>query len=120
MLARDAIIKQNYDAAETQLRSVINNSKISAIRQIARLRLARLFIAKSAPDAALKVLERTDDANFDGLTREIQGDAYLAMNETTKARQAYGEALDTLPNADVVRPILRMKYDNLATTVGPT
>ena len=42
MLARDAVIKKNYSEAENQLNWVIDHSSISFIRQIARIRLARI------------------------------------------------------------------------------
>jgi predicted negative regulator of RcsB-dependent stress response len=120
MVARDAISKNDVATAESELRSVIKHTDIPSLRQVARLRLARLLLAKNTPEAALKELTKIDDATFDGLIQEIQGDAYLALKDTAKARLAYGEALSALPNADVVRPLLRMKYDNLATTVDPT
>jgi len=46
---------------------------------------------------------------------EVKGDAYFAKNDNVKARESYGLALSELPNAEIVRPILQMKYDNLAT-----
>jgi len=61
-------------------------------------------------------LNKIDDKNFNGLTEEIKGDAYLAMNNIALARKAYQQALNDLPNAEVIRPLLQMKYDNLATT----
>ena len=45
-----------------------------------------------------------DDKNFAGLIDEVKGDAYLALNDKDKARQAYQQALDELPNAEVIRP----------------
>jgi predicted negative regulator of RcsB-dependent stress response len=117
MLARDAIIKKDYPEAEKRFNWVIDNSKISSVRQIARIRLARVFIAEQKPQAAIKELQTVEDKSFDGMTDEARGDAYLALNNTTMARQSYQQALAELPNADVVRPLLRMKYDNLAITI---
>jgi len=116
MLARDAILKKNYPEAEKQFNWVIDNSKINSIRQIARIRLARVFIAEKKPKDAVNELQTVEDKSFDGLTDEVRGDAYLAMNNTEMARQSYQHALAELPNADVIRPLLRMKYDNLAIT----
>ena len=61
-------------------------------------------------------LKTVEDKNFNGLIDEVRGDAYLAMNDKDKARQAYQQALEDLPNAEVIRPLLRMKYDNLTIT----
>lgn len=114
MLARDAVISKNYPEAEKQLQWVIDNSNSSSFRQIARTRLARLLITEKHPDQALTLLNTVDDSNFNGLTDEVKGDAYVALKDTNKAREAYQQALKELPNAEVIRPILRMKYDNLA------
>ncbi len=117
MLARDAVIKKDYPEAEKRLNWIIEHSKIDSIRQIARIRLARTLIAENKPREAIKELQTVEDNSFNGLTDEVKGDAYLALNDTKMARQSYQQALDELPNADVIRPILRMKYDNLANTI---
>jgi len=118
MMAREAIIKKNDAEAETELNSVLNHSNIHFLRQIARLRLARLHIAEQKPNDALNELKTVEDKSFMGLIDEVRGDAFLALKDTTHARESYKQALAELPNAEVIRPILRMKYDNLA--VYPT
>lgn len=116
MLARDAILKSDYPQAEDYLRWFLNHSHIAPFRQIARIRLARVLIAEQKPKQSIQLLdEKVDDKSFNGLTDEVKGDAYLSMKDIPKARQFYQQALTELPNAEVVRPILQMKYDNLAT-----
>ena len=114
MIAEDATLNKNYSDALTQLDWTIDHSKDNALREIARTRKARIFIAENKPDDALTTLEKLDDTHFIGLVDEIRGDAYLAKNDNTSARQSYQLALEELPDADVARPILQMKYDNLA------
>lgn len=121
MLARAAVNNKDYSQAEKNLRWVLENSHIAPLRQIARIRLARMMIAEQKPEQSIKLLdEKIDDKNFNGLTDEVKGDAYLAMKNIPMARQSYQQALTELPNAEVVRPILQMKYDNLATTTTTT
>jgi predicted negative regulator of RcsB-dependent stress response len=114
MMARSAVIKQDIPEAEKQLNAVMDHSKTHSIRQIARIRLARIQLAAGKPETALDTLKKIEDTNFAGLIDEVRGDAFLALNDTKNARQAYQQALDELPNAEVIRPVLRMKYDNLA------
>lgn len=114
-LAREAVNKNNYAEAGKQLNWILDNSSVPSIRQIARIRLARVLIADQKPEQAIKVLKKIEDKNFNGLSNEVIGDAYLAMKEPATARQFYQQALSQLPNADVMRPLLQMKYDNLAT-----
>ena len=115
MLAREAINNKKYMEGKNYLNWVINHSRIASIRQIARLRLARLLIAEQKPDEALHILSKNNQNSFDGLTDEIRGDAYLVMKNKEMARKSYQRALSELPNAEVIRPLLQMKYDNLAT-----
>lgn len=114
MMARAAVLKGNYPEAEKQLTYVLHKSKYPCIRQIARIRLARVFIAAKKPDQALEQLNKVEDKSFAGLIDETRGDAYLSQNDTKNARQSYKNALQELPNAEVIRPVLRMKLDNLA------
>lgn len=116
MLTREAALKKNYVKAEKHLNWVLNHSGIPSFRQIARIRLARILIAEQHPEAAIKLLKKIDDPSFNGLTDEVNGDAYLALKNITLARQAYQQALTELPNAEVTRPLLQMKYDNLVTS----
>ncbi|EKD74180.1 MAG: Transmembrane protein [uncultured bacterium] len=114
MLAREASVKKNYLDAIQQLNWVLDHSSDHTIREIARVRLARLLLIQQKPDEALHVLKKLEDKNFIGLVDEIRGDAYAAENNQNAARNAYQLALVEIPNAEVTRPILRMKYDNLA------
>ena len=118
MLAREAISHKNYSEAKKQLTWVIDHSNVASLRQIARLRFARLLIEENKPQESLKLLQTIEADKFKGLTDEIKGDAYSAMHDTATARKLYQQALAELPNAEIVRPLLRMKYDSLATTTN--
>lgn len=116
MLSRAAVAKKDYPQAEEHLNWVLDHSGIASVRQIARLRLARIMIAQQKPDQSIQLLEKVDDKTFNGLIDEVRGDAYLAMKNVEMARKSYQDALNELPNAEAIRPLLQMKYDNLATT----
>ncbi len=118
MMARNAAVSSKYANAEERLQWVLKRSNVTALKQIARLRLARLMIAEGKPAAGIDMLQQVDDSNFNGLIDEVRGDAYLAMNNIDKAKTAYKLAISELPNADVVRPLLQMKYDNLTTNTS--
>ena len=113
MLARAAANDKNYQHAEKYLQSILDQSRINPLRQIARIRLARVLIAEQKPEQAVNILEKVEDKRFNGLTNEVKGDAYVTLNNVQKAREAYQQALLELPNADSIRPLLQMKYDNL-------
>ncbi len=115
MLARDSVVKKNYPEAQKYLYWVLDHSSLSSIQQIARIRLARLFIAENNPQKAIEILQVINNKSFDGLVDEVKGDAYLKMNHVEMAHSSYQQALSELPNAESIRPLLQMKYDNLAT-----
>ena len=115
MLAREAVIQKNYPDAIKQLSWVLDHTGSKQIRQLTRIRLARVYIADNQIDLALKTLNKVDDKSFNGLIDEVKGDAYLAQKNIDQARESYKQALSELPNAESIRPLLEMKYDNLAT-----
>lgn len=115
-LAKSASDAQDYAKAQQRLNWVISQSKVPAIRQIARIRMARIALQQNQPQEAMDILGKIDDKTFVGLVAELRGDAYLALNKPGQARVEYQKALTELPNAEIVRPVLRMKYDNLAPT----
>lgn len=114
-LAREAVLKKNYPEAITQLNWILDKSSEHAVKEIARIRMARILIMQKKPDDALDILKKIDDKSFVGLVDEVRGDAYLAKQDNTSARQSYQVALTEIPNAETGRPILQMKYDDLAT-----
>lgn len=114
MLAKEAIAKKNYAEAEKQLKWVLENSSVTSFKQIARIRLSRIYIEQNSPEKAIALLQTVDDKSFNGYTEEVKGDAYLKQKNTTMAREAYRKALAELPNAEAIRPLLQMKFDNLA------
>lgn len=115
MLAREAVLAKNYKEAIKQLQWVIGHTKNEPMREIARTRAARILITENKPDDAIALLAEVKDKSFKGLADEIRGDALLIKNDKTQARKAYELALQNLPNAEISRPILEMKFDNLAT-----
>lgn len=115
MLAREDVVEKDYVSAQNHLNWVIDNSKEKSIKQIARLRLARVLLAMNKPSESIKLLSTVDDSTFAGLIDEVRGDAYVSMKNIAAARTAYKQALVEIPNAEAIRPILQMKYDNLST-----
>lgn len=113
MLARDAVEQKNYQRALSELKWVIDYGRIPALKQIARLRSARILITLKQPQASIQLLNHVDDKTFLGLIDEVIGDAHLSLKNESKARESYQKALTELPNAQIIRPLLQMKYDNL-------
>lgn len=115
VLSRNAVVDKNYSEAIKQLNWAKDHTKNTSIKEIARIRIARILIAQKEYDKAFDILKYIDDNNFIGMIDEVRGDAYLAKNDIESARKAYQLALSELPHADISRPILQMKFANLTT-----
>jgi len=114
-LARQALKDKKLDEAKEKLQIVIDKDKDIALRQIARIRKARILLSQKSFDDALKILSKVDDEAYKTLIEEVRGDIYSTKGDTKSARNAYKLALDAAASQGAAnRSILRMKYDQLA------
>ncbi len=115
MLARLKVEQDDLVAAATFLRQVMDNAKQEEIRQIARLRLARVLLADGKADEALSVIEGAGSTVVQADSEIIKGDIYLAQGKRAEARAAYERAMAL--GAENQR-LLQMKLDDLALASG--
>ena len=114
MLLAKRDVSQGHEAdAEKELTLVVKEAKLPALRQVARLRLARLQIQLKQPQQALTTLQEIDDKAYLPEIAAVQGDAYVALNNTVAARESYRQALASLPEEAILHQIVSMKFNNL-------
>lgn len=113
MLAKDLIAKQDYSKAQKHYAAVIKQGHVAQFKTIARIRSARLLAATGKFDQALDQLANVDDEAFTALVNEIKGDILLAQKHPQMAIEAYKQALSLDQNLIRLRPMLRMKINNL-------
>ncbi len=109
-MAQQSIERKDLSEAAKQLEFVTNNAKLSAIKSVAQVRLARIQIQQGKLELALASADQVTDLAFKGQSQEIKGDIYQAQQLFDKARAAYSAALETNKRDQ----ILKMKLDNLA------
>jgi|TARA_R110000868_G_scaffold15063_17_gene69146 predicted negative regulator of RcsB-dependent stress response len=109
-MAQQAIERKDLAEAAKQLEFVASNAKLSAVKSVAQLRLARIQIEQGELELALASADTVSDQAFKGQSQEIKGDVYQAQQLFDKARAAYSAALETNGGDQV----LKMKLDNLA------
>lgn len=90
--AKASVYQNNFSVALTNLQWVLSHSSSAALRQIARLRIARLQLSQNKPDEAQKTIDVVNDPTFQPAIDEVQGDIYSAKNDSVKARQSYQSA----------------------------
>lgn len=97
VLARYNVEREDYNAAIEQLEWVVSNSDQEAMREIARVREARLLWAQDKSDQALALLDQVHSPAFNPLYAELKGDIHAQDGDQEAAREAYSSALQTLP-----------------------
>jgi len=116
VFAKLAVEKNKYKDAITHLSVVRKEGSSKAIRQIARLREARVQLALQQYQQALDLLDKTDDLNFEAFVNQIKGDVYSAQGKKNKARKFYQVALDKMPSETPSHTFLEMKINNIPTS----
>ena len=114
-LAKSEYEKSNIDAASAQLEIAVKHASNDVIKQIANLRLARIYIEQSKYDEALVLLSLSHAAAYDAQYEELKGDLYLAKGDMALARAAYDKAID-LQGAAASR-WLKLKRQNLGASL---
>ncbi len=104
----------DLNAAGQQLRWVLDNADIDVVRETARLRLARVLVARQQLDEAEALLQQPRNTTaFDSLYDEVSGDIHSARNNATAASEAYQRALAATPANNPESSLLRLKYENV-------
>ncbi len=107
--AKSAVNANNLVGAQQKLQWTLEHSKAEAVRQIARLRESRVFLAQNKPAEAQKLLSVVEDKSFQPAIDEVQGDIYLALGEAAKAHQSYQSAQTGLSAAGGEDVLLSLK-----------
>jgi predicted negative regulator of RcsB-dependent stress response len=116
-LAAEAVKAGQLDVALTRLRWVRENGSDDGLRQVARLREARVLWQQDQADAALKLLDGGDES-FATVTEELRGDIRLSQGDRAAARAAYEKALAGADEEDAAaRGDLQRKIDDLSDVV---
>jgi predicted negative regulator of RcsB-dependent stress response len=108
MLAKIAVQAKDFKLAQEQLEFVIKKSPNATLRQIARIRAARILLSTKQPQAALDLLAKVDDEAYMAAVSEISGDVLLELGKVNEAKQAYQKA----KNKEVkgaASPLLQLK-----------
>ncbi|MDQ2994038.1 MAG: tetratricopeptide repeat protein [Pseudomonadota bacterium] len=113
-IAHQAVKDGKFDKALTELQLIMGQSIDPQVRQIARVRAARVLLAQNKLNDALKTLETVDSEAFKPAVHEVRGDVYLAQGEAQKARESYKAAIAATPPDETNRPLLEMKFEQLS------
>ncbi len=110
--------KANYQAkeiksAKAQLEWAMKNAQETSVSAIATLQLANILAEEKDFPAALKLLEASHDAGFDGLFADLKGDVLVGLGKNSEAKAAYQQALTKLDPQGKYRTLTQQKLEAL-------
>jgi predicted negative regulator of RcsB-dependent stress response len=118
VLARLDIESGELDSAAITLKQVMDSTRDPELALVARLRLARVELAKGSYDDALATLAAVENPAVAARVAELRGDVLMARGKPADALVAYREAQSAVEQgktADglVDQELLRLKIDEL-------
>ncbi len=113
-LAKVYISKNKLAKAQAELRIVADNSKMLSLKQIAKIRIARILTAEKSYANALTELSRIEDTTYLPVINELKGDIYGATGQYQEAMSAYKKASDEVKNNGMGNLFLEMKTNEIA------
>ncbi len=117
LAARVYVESKELDKAAHELETVMNNSKDHELALVARMRLARIEIARGKPDEALATLNAAEPGAFAARYHEVRGDAYYAKGDKVAALKEYRGAAGNPELGDAA--LLDLKIADLAADAPP-
>jgi predicted negative regulator of RcsB-dependent stress response len=119
-IARLYVDEGRLPSAIAPLTQVMNNSKDTELRRIARLRLARVLTDQGKPDEAIKTLAEDSPGAFAGRFHAVRGDAFYAKKDFKDAIAEYQAALNGGDAGNADAALLELKIADLGTPATPT
>ena len=111
--AKEAAEAGDLEGAVDTLRRIADDGAHALIKDIARVRLARLLQEQGDAEAALAVLADVTSQGFRGQALELKGDIHVLQGERALAHEAYVSAAAEIREGDQ-RPVLEFKVDDTA------
>ena len=114
-LAKFSVDNDDFDRAAQALQWIVDNGEDDALRHIARLRLATVWLAQGEAESVVTLLDVAEPAEFTARYHELTGDALLQTDDIDGARSAYQRGINALEENDAAsgRILLQLKLDNL-------
>lgn len=113
-LAKIYVANEQYDKAKEALTYVAGHSKIVALKQVAKIRLARILAQEKSYDKALIELGSVDDTAYMPVVNELKGDIYAMQGQYQQAITSYKDAITEVRTNGMGNLFLEMKTNELA------
>ena len=117
--AKSAFAIGRTDDANHLLGWVVENASRAELRDVARIRSARLLLDGGEADAGLAMLAQVSTSAFAATVEELRGDILIDNRQSEAAAKAYETALSSAPITSGTRARLQMKLDDLGRSDRP-
>ncbi len=117
--AKSAFAIGRTDDANRLLGWVVENASRAELRDVARIRSARLLLDQGESDAALTMLAQISTSAFAATVEELRGDILIGDRQSEAAAKAYQTALASDSMTSATRARLQMKLDDLGHSDRP-
>ncbi len=113
--ARKAVDDNALDVAETLLEDVVAHPADVTLEHMARIRLARVQLARQEIDKAKSTVDVKEAGSFEPAYLELKGDIALAANNRQEAHEWYQKAFDA--SRGLIPTPLRFKLSDTQTQI---
>ena len=113
VLANVSYTAGDREAAQAQLRWVIDRAGDDETAMLARLRLAGILLEEKKYDDALKLLDAPHTEAFVSQYSDLRGDVLVAQGKLAEAKAAYTRALEKAGAQSKWRNVVQLKLDAL-------
>jgi predicted negative regulator of RcsB-dependent stress response len=119
LAARSLVDKGKAEPARALLAWVAADAPETALRDVARLRLAGLQWDTQSADEALKTLQSSFSPDMEPLAADLKGDLLLSKKQNAEAVTAYQQAFKGLSVSNEYRRVVQAKLGALGVEVQP-
>lgn len=116
MLAERAVAQNQLANAKSNLSWVLKHSSKEPVRELAKVRLARILLAANDSKAAIELLKQDHSTFYEAARYTILGDALLASHDEQGAAIAYKTAMKYAAGNKVFPPLLKFKASEFHAT----
>ena len=113
ILSKKYISEKKFGEAISQLNWVIEHGSSNTLEQLARIKLARIYVMQKKANYALKILKIINSKAYFGLIFEVRGDALMQLKKIDQAKEAYKRALTFLPQRTAQSSFVHMKLEDI-------
>lgn len=113
-MAKVKVEQDDLLGARTQLQWALEHSAMEEMKQLIRLRLARVMLAQGETDNALSQLTGVDAGALLAAYEELMGDIYMQQGKPKLAYESYISSMSKLDINSQKRSLLQLKLDDLA------